>query len=214
MIKEYFANYFLHTSDVTFDMQNNQMEVHAAQCRALEGHAGRHRRRNHDRRPPEARRATTSEDEEAFCFTYGDGVSDVNITELIAFHKRARQAGDADRDAAAGPLRRARYSTARRSTASRKSRRAMAAGSTAASSCCRRKSSTTSTDDSTAWEREPLERLAAEGQLDAFFHRGFWQPMDTLRDKMHAGRTVAIGQGAMEGLADESRRSGKASAFS
>ena len=78
MIKEYFANYFLHTSDVTVDLQRNEMDVHHATGRALARDAGRHRRATPDRRPPEARaplRRRTS----AFCLTYGDGVADVDI---------------------------------------------------------------------------------------------------------------------------------------
>ena len=79
MIKEYFANYFLHMSDVTFDMAQNAMEVHQQQRRALAGDAGRYRRRHDDRRPPQARARPISSDEDAFCFTYGDGVGDVDI---------------------------------------------------------------------------------------------------------------------------------------
>ena len=97
VIKEYFANYFLHMSDVTFDMSNNSMEVHQQQCRTLEGHAGGHRRRHHDRWPSEAR-CRLRQDDEAFCFTYGDGVGDVDITELLAFHKAQNGQSHPDRD--------------------------------------------------------------------------------------------------------------------
>ena len=89
VIKEYFANYFLHMSDVTFDMQHNQMEVHQQQRRAVARHAGRHRRRHDDRRPPEAGARATSTDDD-FCFTYGDGVGDVDISALDRVPSRAR----------------------------------------------------------------------------------------------------------------------------
>ena len=82
--------------------------------------------------------------------------------------------------------------------ASRRSRRATAAGSTAASSCCRRRCSTTSTGDATVWEREPLERLAREGSSWRSGITGFWQPMDTLRDKNQLEELWAVGQGAVE----------------
>ena len=123
-------------------------------------------------------------DEEAFCFTYGDGVGDVDIAASIAFHKRARQAGHGHRGAAAGPLRRAASSTATQvQRLHREAARRRRAGSTAASSCCRRAASTCIDGDATSWEGEPLVGLARDGELMAFAHTGFWQPMDTLRDK-------------------------------
>ena len=100
----------------------------------------------------------------------------------VDFHRSARQAGHGHGRAAAGALRRPRVSTATGSREFTRSRRSARAGSTAASSCSSRACSTTSTATTRILEREPLERLAADGQLMAYRHEGFWQPMDTLRD--------------------------------
>ena len=184
MIKEYFANYFLHMSDVTFDMRNNEMEVHQQARRAVAGHAGRHRRRHHDRRPPASAWRDYVRGRRAFCFTYGDGVGDVDITRDSSPFTRAHgKAGDGDRHQPPGRFGALDIEGNAGHTASRRSRRATAPGSTAASSCSRRSVLDYIDGDATVWEREPLERLAAEGQLAAYEHRGFWQPMDTLRDK-------------------------------
>ena len=121
--------------------------------------------------------------DEPFCMTYGDGVADIDITGLIAFHRRHGRLADAHRGDAARPLRRAVAHRRPRRRASSRSRPATTASSTAASSCsippcCRRIAG-----DDTPWETEPLESLARDGELRAFRHAGFWQPMDTLRDK-------------------------------
>ncbi len=106
VIKEYFANYFLHMSDVTFDMQHNKMEVHqryAEPWRVTLVDTGEETMTGGRLK----RVADYVKDDEAFCFTYGDGVSDVDIAELIAFHKRTEGQGHRDRDHPARPLRRA-----------------------------------------------------------------------------------------------------------
>lgn len=183
LIKEYFANYFLHMSDVTFDMQHNKMEVHQRHAEpwkvtlvdtgddTMTG--GRLKRV-----------ANYVKDDEAFCLTYGDGVSDVNITELIAFHKA--QNVKATLTATVPP---GRFG-------------ALGIDGSKVSSFCEKPKGDGAminggffvlspsvldyiADDQTIWEREPLERLAEEGNLAAFQHHGFWQPMDTLRDKTY-----------------------------
>ena len=126
VIKEYFANYFLHTSDVTFDMAHNEMEVHQQHAEPWkvtlvdtgdDTMTGGRLRRVED----------YVEDEEAFCFTYGDGVGDIDITSLIEFHTQHGKARHADRHLPARPLRRAGHPRRPGASASRKSRRATAA---------------------------------------------------------------------------------------
>ena len=138
VIKEYFANYFLHMSDVTFDMAQNTHGGAPEERRAVAGDAGRHRRGLDDRRAP----ARASRDYVArrgcFCFTYGDGVADIDIAAAIAFHRQPRQAGDGHRGAAARPLRRAAPRRHARRRLHREAARRRRPGSTAASSCSRR----------------------------------------------------------------------------
>ena len=183
VIKEYFANYFLHMSDVTFDMIKNSMEVHQRSAEpwkvtlvdtgedTMTG--GRVKRV-----------ADYVKDNEAFCLTYGDGVGDVNITELLAFHKA--QNVKATLTATISPGRFGsldlKSSKVNRFVEKPKGDGAMINGGYFVLSP---QVLDYITDDSTTWEREPLERLAQEGNLAAYQHHGFWQPMDTLRDKIH-----------------------------
>ena len=183
IIKEYFANYFLHMSDVTFDMANNQMQVHQRHAEPWKvtlvdtGEAtmtgGRLKRVSDYVRH-----------EDSFCLTYGDGVANVNITELIAFHRTQKVKTTLTATIPPG-----RFGVldvqglkVNRFLEKPKDNGAMINGgffvlSPAVMDYL--------VDDQTIWEREPLERLASEGQLAAYHHSGFWQPMDTLRDKTH-----------------------------
>jgi glucose-1-phosphate cytidylyltransferase len=183
IIKEYFANYFLHMSDVTFDMKNNHMEVHQRYAE-----------------PWKVTLVDTGEDtmtggrlkrvadyiynEDCFCLTYGDGVSNINISDLIAFHKE--QNVKATLTAAVPPGRFGALDIIQNKVNSfmekPKGDGAMINGGFFVLSPM---VIDYITDDMTIWEREPLEQLAKEGELAAFHHHGFWQPMDTLRDKMH-----------------------------
>ena len=191
IIKEYFANYFLHMSDVTFDMQNNEMQVHQRKAEpwrvtlvdtgddTLTG--GRLKRV-----------ASHIENEEAFCLTYGDGVANLDITKLLAFHKTH---GKLATVTAVQPA--ARYG-------------ALALQGSVVSGFIEKPKgdggwinggffvlSPACLDliegDASSWETKPLERLAADGQLRAFEHAGFWQPMDTLRDKTQLEQLWASG---------------------
>jgi glucose-1-phosphate cytidylyltransferase len=191
VIKEYFANYFLHMSDVTFDMQNNEMRVHQRKAEpwkvtlvdtgdeTLTG--GRLKRVEN-----------YVKDEEAFCFTYGDGVADIDLTALISFH---RAHGKLATVTAVQPP--GRYGAlATDGTAVRgfieKPRGDggwINGGFFVLSPGCLNRIE----GDQSIWEAEPLTQLAAEGQLQAFEHRGFWQPMDTLRDKVHLDQLWASG---------------------
>ena len=183
IIKEYFANYFLHMSDVTFDMSNNRMEVHQKNAEpwkvtlvdtgdnTLTG--GRLRRV-----------AEHVNSEEAFCFTYGDGVSDINITAEIAFHKTH---GKLATVTAVQPPGRYGALQIRGHTVNGFTEKPRGDGGlinggffVLSPRCIDRIDG-----DQSSWEGEPLVGLAADGELMAFEHSGFWQPMDTLRDKTH-----------------------------
>ncbi|NVJ90034.1 MAG: glucose-1-phosphate cytidylyltransferase [Methylocystaceae bacterium] len=183
VIKEYFANYFLHMSDVTFDMRSNNMEVHH---RAAE--------------PWRVTLVDTGEgtmtggrlkriqkyvkDEDLFCFTYGDGVSDINITDTIAFHKEKNvkvtlaattppgRFGALDID---GHLVRSFQEKPQRDGAE------INGGFFVLSP----EVFDYLEGDQTIWEAEPIERLSKEKKVAAFVHKGFWQPMDTLRDQKY-----------------------------
>lgn len=183
VIKEYFANYFLHMSDVTFDMVHNQMEVHQRNAEPWkvtlvdtgeETMTGGRLKRVAD----------YVKDEELFCLTYGDGVSDVNITELIAFHKAKNV--KATLTATLPPGRFGALDLAGDKVINFVEKPqgdgAMINGGFFVLSP---KVLDYIAGDKTIWEREPVERLAKDGDLAAFKHHGFWQPMDTLRDKVH-----------------------------
>lgn len=181
VIKEYFANYFLHMSDVTFDMRSNEMVVHQKRAEPWKvtlvdtgddsmtgGRLGRV--------------AEYVRDEEAFCFTYGDGVSDVDIAASIAFHKSHGKA--ATLVATYPPGRFGALQIQSRQVLSFKEKPqgdgAMINGGFFVLSP---KVLSLINGDSTIWEQEPLMHLADSGDLMCFEHEGFWQPMDTLRDK-------------------------------
>jgi glucose-1-phosphate cytidylyltransferase len=123
-------------------------------------------------------------DEEAFCLTYGDGVSDVNITELISFHKA--QKVKATLTAIVPPSRFGALDiTGHKVNSFREKPQGDGAMINGGFFVLSPQVIDYIADDKTIWEREPLERLAEEGSLAAFHHNGFWQPMDTLRDKIH-----------------------------
>ena len=192
VIKEYFANYFLHMSDVTFDMSKNTMEVHQRNAEpwrvtlidtgddTMTG--GRLKRV-----------AAHIRDEDAFCFTYGDGVSDVNIAELVNFHKTSKV--KATLTAAYPP---GRFGALDFDGSKVRSFREKPQGDGGMINggffVLSPQVLDYIEDDDTMWERAPLERLADEGQLAAFQHTGFWQPMDTLRDKTYLEELWASGQ--------------------
>jgi glucose-1-phosphate cytidylyltransferase len=181
MIKEYFANYFLHMSDVTFDMTSNRMIVHERHAEpwkvtlidtgeeTLTG--GRLKRV-----------AEYVQQEEAFCFTYGDGIADIDIAAEIEFH---RNHGKLATLAAVQPP--GRYGALRLDgkQVSGFTEKPLGDGGLISGGffVLSPRCLDLLTDDQSSWEGEPLARLAADGQLMAFAHRGFWQPMDTLRDK-------------------------------
>ena len=183
VIKEYFANYFLHMSDVTFDMADNRMIVHqqkAEPWKVTLVDTGEDTMTG-------GRLLRVSEyvkDEEIFCFTYGDGVSDVNIRELIEFHKSQKVKATLTSVIPPG-----RFGSLSIEANKVKSFLEKPQGDGAKINggffVLSPNVLDYITDDQTTWEREPLELLAKEGNLAAYQHDGFWQPMDTLREKMH-----------------------------
>ncbi len=181
VIKEYFANYFLHMSDVTFDMQNNSMQVHqnnAEPWRVTLVDTGENTMTGGRLR----RVAAYLKDEDAFCFTYGDGVSNVDIGKLVHFH---REQGTMATVTATFPP--GRFGALRFEGDKVVSFHEKPAGDGAMINggffVLSPEVIHLLEDDSTVWEFGPLEQLASQGQLSAFRHTGFWQPMDTLRDK-------------------------------
>jgi len=182
VIKEYFANYFLHTSDVTFDMQSNQMEVHARNAEPWkvtlvdtgeETMTGGRLKRV----------AKYLGDSDAFCFTYGDGVSDIDIGESIRFH---RNHGKLVTLTAVQPPGRfgALDMDGTQVNSFQEKPQGDGAWVNGGYFVLSPKVVDYIEDDSTVWEKQPLEQIARQSQLQAYQHRGFWQPMDTLRDKM------------------------------
>ncbi|MDA4107535.1 glucose-1-phosphate cytidylyltransferase [Mycolicibacterium holsaticum] len=181
MIKEYFANYFLHMSDVTFDMSENRMEVHehyAEPWRVTLVDTGDETMTGGRLK----RVAPYIRDDEAFCFTYGDGLSDVDIASSIEFH---RQHGRHATVTAVLPP--GRYGAIERDgdRVARFVEKPRGDGGFINGGFFVLAPAVLDyiDGDQTAWEGPPLARLAADGELMAFGHSGFWQPMDTLRDK-------------------------------
>ena len=182
VIKEYFANYFLHMSDVTFDMASNQMEVHQGNAEpwrvtlidtgsdTLTG--GR------------LRRVRDHVGDASFCFTYGDGLSDIDIGALVGFHRAHGRRATVTAIQPPG-----RYGALDMQGDSVHSFQEKPAGDGAWINGGFFVLEPSVFDyiegDQTSWELQPLQQLAREAQLMAFQHAGFWQAMDTLRDKNH-----------------------------
>lgn len=181
LIKEYFQNYFLHLSDVTIDIANNRSTVH-----------------NHHAEPWRVTLVDTGEatmtggrlkrvrdyvaDDEAFCFTYGDGVADVDIGKQIAFHREHGKLATITAVQPPGRYGALNLTGARVDSFAEKPRgdgQLINGGFFVLSP----KAIDHIAGDATHWEAEPLERLAGDGELMAYRHDGFWQPMDTLREK-------------------------------
>lgn len=181
VIKEYFANYFLHTSDVTFDMKKNSMEVHqqfAEPWKVTLVDTGEETMTGGRLK----RVGQYIKDEEAFCFTYGDGVSDINIKNLVAFHRQ--QGVQATLTAVYPPGRFGALDIKDHKVTTFKEKPKGDGGMINGGFFVLAPSVLSLLkDDSTVWEQEPLETLARTNQMAAYSHSGFWQPMDTLRDK-------------------------------
>ena len=181
VIKEYFANYFLHMSDVTFDMTNNEMEVH-------------HRKAE----PWKVTLVDTGENtqtggrikrvkehiEGTFCLTYGDGVSDLNLQQLLAFHREQKALATVTAIQPAGRFGSIEIAGARVKSFLEKPKgdnRWISGGFFV----CEPQVFERISGDATIWEREPLESLAKDQQLSVYKHEGFWGAMDTMRDRLY-----------------------------
>lgn len=183
VIKEYFANYFLHTSDVTFDLQENSLEVlnrRTEPWKVTLVDTG-------DESMTGGRLLRVSEylkDEEAFCFTYGDGVGDVDISAAIAYHKSH---GKLATMTAATPPGRFGALGIHDGLITQFNEKPMGDGGLINGGFFVLSPGVIDylEDDKTVWEQEPLMRLAEDRQLVSFEHEGYWQCMDTLRDKNH-----------------------------
>lgn len=183
VIKEYFANYFLHMSDVTFDMQANTMHVHEKRAEPWKvtlvdtgdnsATGGRIRRI-----------ADYVKDEEVFCLTYGDGIGDIDITASLDFHRSHGKAATVTATFPPG-----RFGALDIQENQVKSFQEKPKGDGAMINggffLLSPRVLDYLIDDNTVWEQQPLQHLAAEGELMAYQHNGFWQPMDTLRDKTY-----------------------------
>jgi glucose-1-phosphate cytidylyltransferase len=192
VIKEYFANYFLHMSDVTFDMRDNSMQVlqqSAEPWRVTLIDTGEETMTGGRLR----RVAPYVRNEEAFCFTYGDGVSNVNIAELIAFHKA--QKVKATLTATYPPGRFGALDLLGDKVRTFKEKPKGDGGMINGGFFVLSPAVLDLLDgDDCIWERAPLETLAERGELAAYQHHGFWQAMDTLRDKTYLEELWQSGQ--------------------
>ena len=190
VIKEYFANYFLHTSDVTLDMTTNAMEVHRRNAEPwrvtlvdtgeLTGTGGRLKQ-------------VQDHIDGTFCLTYGDGVSDINVTELVDFHRRESTLATVTAIQPAGRYGSVEISGARVSSFAEKpvgDGRWISGGFFV----CEPEVLERIAGPETIWEREPLEGLVEDSELSVLKHEGFWSSMDTLRDKNYLEELWDLGQ--------------------
>jgi glucose-1-phosphate cytidylyltransferase len=182
LIKEYFANYRLHMSDITVDLRDNRIDVHQTQAepwRVTLVDTGEQTMTG-----GRLARVRAYLGDEDFCFTYGDGLSDVDIRALLAFHRTTGL--KATLTAVQPPGRFGSLELeGERITGFREKPVGDGGWINGGFFVCSASVFDYLDGDDTVWERRPMERLAAEGALAAYFHRGFWQPMDTLRDKLH-----------------------------
>ena len=182
VIKEYFANYFLHMSDVTFDIAKNKMEVHHRYAEpwkitlvdtGADTMTGGRLKRVFQ----------YVEYEEAFCFTYGDGVGDINISELIDFHKGHGKKATLTAVFPPGRFGAIDIHLDHHIASFKEKPKGDGGMINGGFFVLSPQVIDLIKDDATIWEREPLEALAKESEIMAYLHDGFWQPMDTLRDK-------------------------------
>ncbi len=182
VIKEYFANYFLHTSDVTFDLANNKVEIREQRTEpwrvtlvdtGIDSMTGGRLRRVRE----------YVKDEESFCFTYGDGLADINLEKLIADHRASGKLASVT--AVQPPGRFGALIVDDNSVSGFREKPQDAGWINGGFFVLSPKVIDLIAGDDTTWEKEPMEQLVRDGQMKAFFHNGFFQPMDTLRDKNH-----------------------------
>jgi glucose-1-phosphate cytidylyltransferase len=182
VIKEYFANYFLHMSDVTFDMEHNQMHVHqknAEPWKVTLVDTGENTMTG-----GRLKRVRDYIGNEDFCFTYGDGLSDVDISASIKFHRDHKKLATLTAVKPAGRFG-ALDLDGNKIIKFQEKPKGDGSWINGGFFVLSPKVIDYIDNDETTWEQEPMKNLASEGELNAYFHEGFWQPMDTLRDKKH-----------------------------
>lgn len=182
VIKEYFSNYFLHMSDVTFDISQNSIEIHqknAEPWRITLVDTG-----DNTMTGGRLMRIRKYIDDEPFCMTYGDGVSNININNLLAFHKKQNTLATVT-----GTLPPARFGALNiqgdKVVGFKEKPQGDGAVINGGFFVLSPKVLELIKNDNTVWEKEPLENLAKSGDLSIYKHEGFWYPMDTLRDKLY-----------------------------
>jgi glucose-1-phosphate cytidylyltransferase len=181
IIKEYFSNYFLHKSDVSIDLKNNSIKIHDSQAEpwnitlvdtGIETMTG-----------GRIRRVEKHLNKEAFLLTYGDGVADIDITALVKFHRENKKYCTVTAVQPSGRFGALDIIDHNRVNSFMEKPRGDGAWINGGFLVCQPEIFSYIKDDSTIWEREPMEKIANDGQLMAYKHNGFWKPMDTLRDK-------------------------------
>jgi len=184
IIKEYFATYSLHMSDITFDLRNNNMTIHQNETEPWKVtlvDTGENTMTG-----GRIKRIRDYVDNKTFCLTYGDGVSDVNIRELIAFHRSQQTL--ATLTAVQPPGRFGAFKIGKdtsKISAFKEKPQGEGAMINGGFFVLEPGIFDYINNDSTVWEKEPMEKLAENGMLSAYRHHGFWEPMDTLRDRMY-----------------------------
>lgn len=181
IIKEYFANYFLHKSDVTIDLKDNSIKVHDSQAEpwtitlvdtGIDSMTG-----------GRVKRIQPHVNNEPFMLTYGDGVGDIDITKLVAQHKAAGKYCTVTSVQPSGRFGALNINNNQMVTSFIEKPKGDGAWINGGFFVCEPEVFSYIDNDKTIWEREPMERIAADGQMMSFKHEGFWKPMDTLRDK-------------------------------
>lgn len=192
LIKEYFANYFLHMSDITIDMVKNTTAIHARHAepwRVTVVDTGETTMTG-----GRLKRVRDYIGNETFCFTYGDGVSDLDVTALLEFHKKHGCAATLTAIQPPGRFGALALSGANtRITQFQEKPKGEGAWINGGFFVLEPSVFDTIASDSTIWERAPMNTLAKTGQLHAYKHAGFWQAMDTLREKVHLEELWASG---------------------
>jgi glucose-1-phosphate cytidylyltransferase len=191
VIKEYFANYFLNMSDVTFDLGRNETKVHqngAEPWRVTLVDTG-----DGTMTGGRLKRVKDYIGPETFCFTYGDGLSDIDISQLIAFHREQKTLATLTAVQTPGRFGAFNLAEGQRVASFREKPKGDGAWVNGGFFVLEPGVMDYIEDDSTVWEQEPLMNLAQDGELSAYRHYGFWQPMDTLRDKNVLERLCASG---------------------
>ena len=181
IIKEYFANYFLHKSDVTIDLSNNELKIHDSQAepwRITLVDTG-----NETMTGGRIKRIKQYVGDETFMLTYGDGLADVNISELYQFHKKSNKYCTVTAVQPSGRFGALNILDDKAVHSFMEKPKGDGSWINGGYFVCEPQIFDYIEGDYTLWEREPMEKIAAEGQMVAFEHKGFWKPMDTLREK-------------------------------